>query len=223
LVVEELEGVFSRMVSGDWRERVAALGELTEFLGRERLTSVNSVLKIASSLSARLEDSNARVLLAATLACGSFSGGLRGESLDKSIAVLLPALSACLVSAQRPVSEAASSVFERLISSCDPGAALGPLLGQLKITPNPRVRVIMLEKLGGLLPALHARRPLAVTRHALPAVFALLDESKPDVKTGATDVLLRAANVIGRDGVLEAARSCSLTEALLTKIKKALK
>jgi hypothetical protein len=81
----------------------------------------------------------------------------------------------------------------------------------------------MLEKLGGLLPSLHARRPTAVTRHALPAVFVLLDESKPDVKTGATDALLRAASVIGKEGVLEAARAASLSEALLTKIKKALK
>ena len=211
------------MASADWRERVAALGELTEFTGRERYATLQFVLKIATGLGARLGDSNSRVLLAAVVACGSFTGGLRGEGLDKTIPVLLPGLSTCLVSAQRPVSEAAAGVFERLLSSCDPGAALAPLLGQLRTTPNPRVRVIMLEKLGGLLPALHARRPTAVTRLALPAVFSLLDESKPDVKTGATDVLLRAANVIGRDGVLEAARSASLSEALLLKIKKALK
>jgi hypothetical protein len=109
-----------------------------------------------------------------------------------------------------------------VLSAGDPSAVLLPLVAALRATPHARVRVILLERLAGLLPAAHARKPLAAARHALPTVFAFLEDPKPDVKTCATDALLRAAGAIGVEGVLEAARQASLTEGQLAKVKKAL-
>jgi hypothetical protein len=223
LATEEMESLLSRCASSDWRERVAALAELTDFTQQERPTCTHHVLKVSTALAGRLVDSNNKVVLAAAHTTGAYIGQLRGEAMDRCVPVLLPCLALCLVSQQRPVCEASGALVERLLTACDPGAILAPLVGLLKTSANARVRVIMLEKLSALIPALHARRPAAVARHALPAIFGLIDESKPDVKTGATDVLLRAAVVIGKEGVLEAARSAGLPEPTLLKIKKLIK
>ena len=141
--------------------------------------------------------------------------------MDKCIPVLLPSLATCLVSPQRPVCEAAGALVERLLSACDPACALAPLVGLLKTSTNPRVRVLMLEKLAGLIPTLHARRPAAVARYALPVLFSLIEESKSDVKTGATDCLMRAAQVIGKEGVMAAAGG--LGEGAMAKVRKIIK
>jgi hypothetical protein len=61
-----------------------------------------------------------------------------------------------------------------------------------------------------------------VQRHALPAVFALLDDAKPDVKTSAADVLLRAAACLGAPAVLDAARA-RLSDAQMEKVRRILR
>jgi len=219
---EELEGLLGRCSSSDWRERSAALSELSDFGSRERGAVLSQCARLSSELSSRLRDANNRVALSAVHAAGAFTQLLRGESaLDRAAPLLLPGLCGCLISAQRPVSEGSNAVLDRLLSSADPAAILQPLVAQLRATSSSRLRACMLEKLAGLLPAAHARRPAAVLRHALPAVFALMEDSKPDVKTGAVDVLLRAAAAIGVPAVMDAART-SLAEAQLDKVKRAL-
>jgi len=215
--------VLARVASGDWRERAAALGELVDFCARERATFSASVLRVAGDVGARCGDANHKVALAAVGAAGALVGLLRGEALDRAAPLLLPGLAGALVAAARPVSEGANAVLDRVLASGDPAALLAPLAALLRAAGPPRLRAALLEKLAGLLPAAHARRPTAVARHALPAVFALLDDAKPDVKTSAADVLVRAAAALGAAGVLDAARAASLSDAQLEKLRRVLK
>lgn len=223
LAIEELDSVLARMSSADWRERAAAIDELVVFCGRERATLGSAVLKVAGDVGARLLDSNNKVSLAAMTAVTTLIPLLRGEEVDRAAPVLIPGLAGALGASARPVSEGANAALDRLLSSGDPAVLLGPLTGQLRTSSSPRLRAALLEKIAGILPVAHARRPAVVVRVALPAIFALLDDSKPDVKTGVADVLLRAAQCVGVDAVLEAARGAALTEPQQEKVRRALR
>lgn len=221
---DALSAAVNRLRSGDWTERVAGLSELQDLTRRVESRSINAqqAVVIADELSQRLSDGHNKVTLAAVQCADSIVPLLRGEAIDRSAPVLLPQLAACLLSQQRPVAAGASSTMDRLLSSADAGGLLMPLVSLVR-NGNTKLKASMLEKLASVIPAAHARRPQAVMRSVLPAVFELLDDGKPDVKTGTVDVLCRVADCVGVDSVLEVAKQSTLSDGQIDKLKRILR
>lgn len=221
---DELDSLLARVGTSDARERVATLGELSSFITRDTATTAHHVLRVATVLATHLEDANAKVQGAAIVAASVLTtpGVLASSVLDRAAPALVPGLANALVASQRPVSDGASAVLDRLCHAT-PGAMITPLVVHLRSTPNARITASLLQRIALILPSAHARRPTAALRHVLPAVFALLSDAKPDTKTGVQDVVLRCADAVGVQAVLDAAVSASLPKASMDKLMRILR
>jgi hypothetical protein len=220
---DELQGVLLGLNSQDWREKVRGLGELSRMSTRYRETLASNILRIADTLVNKMNDGNAKVSLAALQAVGHIIPVIRSEAGEKLLPVLLPPLCTLSASTSRPIAESAMASTDHFLHSFDPAALMMPLANLVKTAANARIRVLILEKVAPLIPDAFARRPASVNRWMLPTALSLLDETKSDIKSAVSAVLLRVSACIGPEAIVEVAQTTpGISDIAIERLRKTL-
>lgn len=118
---------------------------------------------------------------------------------------LMPALTANLGSTNEKLRSCASTALDVVAVVVSPQPQL-LLQGFAQAVSNGSVRtkVAVIEKLSGLLPAIHDVQP-QLTRLLLPAAFSLALEARGEAKGAASQLLGLLATLLGSTSVLNAA------------------
>lgn len=216
--------------TGDWRARVAALGEATAALhaaGGGAGAPIASLLTLVDGLAVAVGDGHAKVSAAAVTAVEALAAGAQwqGGAAERAMAALLPALAAV----------GAFDAFDLLLAAVGepgaaPAAAVTPMVTLARHGPA-KARPAVIERLAGvvdMLPRGSAATASQVSRVVVPLLMELVETAAGSgpggglagaataalvaavVRVLSASTLLAAARGAGGGGASGAARSGSM-------------
>ena len=220
----ELTNALRLLDSATWKDRVAGIDTISKRATSLTLSAADAV-RIADALASRLTDGHAKVGQAASLGIHQMLGVLRGDIVEKVVLVLLPGLSAAMISTQKTLSQTASSSFDLLIANADAGLLLQPVVALVRGSSNQKLIAATLAKLAKLIPAAYLRKPLQLLRVAMPPVLEILEGgvSNQDVRAALSTVVKSLSSCFGESAILESASGSSVSEATLDRLKSILR
>jgi hypothetical protein len=222
----ELTNALRLLDSTTWKDRVTAIETISK-----RASSLSSSLsatdavRIADALASKLTDGHAKVGQAASNGIHLMLETIRGTLLEKVIFVLLPGLSAAMISSQKSISLTASACFDLIITNADAGMLLQPVVALVRGSSNQKLIAATLGKLAKLIPAAHLKKPLQLLRIAMPPVLEILEGgvSNQDVRAALSTVVKSLSSCFGETAILESASGSSVSEVTLERLKSMLR
>ena len=160
----------------------------------------------------RLGDGNSKVSVQAFNTLAAMLPAL-GDDTSPVLSVLVPALAGGIGSTNDKVRLAAVEAGDKLLESVS-----APLLvshvSHCVSHGVSRSKPVLLQKLVGLVEAVHPTRPQLVTKHVLPAaITTLMNESRGEVRAANTRLVTTLANCLGREELMGHAASVSAAAA----------
>eukprot|EP00878_Enallax_costatus_P031963 GHUV01035041.1.p1 GENE.GHUV01035041.1~~GHUV01035041.1.p1 ORF type:complete len:180 (+),score=42.94 GHUV01035041.1:474-1013(+) len=122
---------------------------------------------------------------------------------------LLPALASNLGSTNQQIRSTATTAMDALVAVVPPGQLLQSSSHIVMHSSSVRSKVILVEKLGGLLPQVYRYQPQLVVKQVLPTAFALAQEARGELKPPAVQLLAILAQLMGAPALLGHAASVS--------------
>ncbi len=206
--VETLPSLLLRMEGKNWRDRQAAVDELSEmFVAQPEIFSDPFRLgKCMNHIHDRLNDTNAKVCLAAVNVLPLIASSL-GNALDPFVSFLVPTICNILGSTSGQLIKGAERALESLTKAVGPSRLL-PLVSTKTLSGNTRLRGPLLIILSALVAeagleetesTTQSSRITLITRYALPVACRNFKEAKPDIRTANQRLIDALRGVIGPD------------------------
>ena len=133
----------------------------------------------------------AQVSMAALELVGQLAGALRSR-ISLSLNTLVPALAAGLGAGNDKIRGAALAATDALLSTVDPAMLVQHFSHVVGNGTIQRGKPLLVDKLVAIAGALYGSKPQLVARYAVPAAFALLNDSKGGEAKAAANALLGA-------------------------------
>ncbi|KAF5833407.1 hypothetical protein DUNSADRAFT_10276 [Dunaliella salina] len=153
------------------------------------------LVELLDSMTARISEGNAKVAIQALETVGALFHCLRGRC-NVGLNTLIPALAATLGSSNDKIRNVGVKATDALVESVDP-ALLIQNFAHCASHSSVRGRPLLVERLQVLARALWPARPTLVLKHALPAAFSLLNDTKGDGRAAANTLLMGLARLMG--------------------------
>ncbi len=208
LDVDTLPSLLLRMEGKNWRDRQAAVDELSKvFVAQpEIFTDPYRLGKCMNHIHDRLHDTNAKVCLAAVNVLPLIANSL-GNALDPFVSFLVPTICNLLGSTSGQLIKGAERALESLTKAVGPSRLL-PLVSTKSLSGNTRLRGPLLIILSALVAKAgleetestsQSSRITLITRYALPVACRNFREAKPDIRTANQMLIDALRGVIGPD------------------------
>lgn len=221
---QRLEAAGSQLDSSQWKERLAGVEALQAAAGGQAAAALppGAQMWLADALARRVLDANLKVQQQALAALRSVLANT-GDALALAAPLLLPAVCKCLESGNPPVRQTAGEALECVLGAWPATAHLPPLMATLGAPAGgARGKALLLDMLSRLAPALWQADLLLVTRHALPALFALLAaERRPELRQAVKAPLEALAACMPPGQLTAAAADATLAPAQLEVVAAA--
>ncbi|KAG2439615.1 hypothetical protein HXX76_004967 [Chlamydomonas incerta] len=179
------------LTAKDFRERIEALRMVEGVVGALPGAPDSLLIQLLDALVARLGDANAKVSMAAMELVGQLAAGLRSR-ISLSLNTLVPALAAGLGAGNDKIRGAALAATDALLGAVDPAMLVQHFSHVVGNGTIQRGKPLLVDKLVAIAGALAASKPQLVARYAVPAAFALLNDSKGGEAKAAANALLGA-------------------------------
>uniref|UniRef100_A0A7S3QX62 TOG domain-containing protein n=1 Tax=Dunaliella tertiolecta TaxID=3047 RepID=A0A7S3QX62_DUNTE len=181
----------------DFRERIEVLKSLEAMAQQQCLAAAPEaqLVELLDSMTARISEGNAKVAIQALETLGALFHCLRGRC-SVGLNTLIPALAATLGSSNDKIRNVGVKATDALVEAVDP-VLLIQNFAHCASHSSLRGRPLLVERLLVLARALWPVRPTLVLKHALPAAFSLLNDTKGDGRTAANTLLMGLARFMG--------------------------
>lgn len=206
--------VFNKLQAKDWKERSDGIAEMQAIVQAAAPGSFTESATVATfdALVPRLGDGNSKVSVQAFNTLSVMLPSL-GDDSAPVLSTLVPALAGGIGSTNDKVKSAAMEAGDRLLESVS-APLLVPHIAHCVSHGMAGAKPVLLNKLAGLVEAVHPTRPQMVTKYVLPAsVTALMNESRGEVRAANVKLLTALANCLGRDELMGQAAAISTAAA----------
>ncbi|GLC41052.1 hypothetical protein PLESTB_000948600 [Pleodorina starrii] len=206
-VVEAVVKALQLLGAKDFRERMEALRAVEAVAAALPGAPDSLLMQVLDALVARLNDANAKVSMLACELVARLARSLRAR-MALGLNTLVPALAGQLGSTNDKIRAAAVTATDALLGALEPGMLVQHLSHSLANGTIQRGKPVLAEKLVSVVGALHGSKPQLVSRYAVPAAFALLNDGRGgvEVKAAAGVLLAGLARLLG-GALLEQASS----------------
>ncbi|KAG2432395.1 hypothetical protein HYH02_012966 [Chlamydomonas schloesseri] len=179
------------LTAKDFRERIEALRAVEGVVGSLPGAPDSLLMQLLDALVARLGDANAKVNMAALELVVQLAGALRAR-ISLGLNTLVPALAAGLGAGNDKIRGAALAATDALLATLEPGMLVQHFSHVVGNGTIQRGKPLLVDKLVAIAGALYGSKPQLVARYAVPAAFALLNDSKGGEAKAAANALLSA-------------------------------
>ncbi|GLI71807.1 hypothetical protein VaNZ11_017199 [Volvox africanus] len=190
-VVEVVVKALQLLSAKDFRERMEALRSVEGVAAALPGAPDNLLMQVLDALVARLSDANAKVATLALQLVASLASSLR-HRMALGLNTLVPALAAALGSTNDKVRTVAASATDALVGAMDPSMLVQHFSHCVANGTLQRGKPLLAEKLVRIVTAMYGSKPQLVSRYAVPAVFALLNDGRGGLETKAAASVLLA-------------------------------
>lgn len=184
---EALGKAVAGLAAKDFRERTDALRAIDGLASALPSAPDAALVQAFDGLVGRMGDANAKVNILALETLGTVVTSL-SERTSVGLNSLVPALAANLGSTNDKVRSVASRTADALLSAVDP-ALLVQNFSHCVSNGHLRGKPAVVEKLCGIVMALHPVKPHLVAKYAVPAALSLLNEGKGESKAAGGQLL----------------------------------
>lgn len=116
---------------------------------------------------------------------------------------IVPSVVSNLASSIEKIRSAAEDVIDQLVERLDP-TTLVQIFSHCCSHGNPRTKAFLLQKLQGLIKAVHARKPQFVVKYILPVAFSSLTDVRIDIREANAELIRDLAQIVGHSFVEKA-------------------
>ncbi|GIL85496.1 hypothetical protein Vretifemale_14008 [Volvox reticuliferus] len=190
-VVEVVVKALQLLGAKDFRERMDALRSVEGVAAALPGAPDNLLMQVLDALIARLGDANAKVATLALELVANLAAALR-HRMALGLNTLVPALAAALGSTNEKVRTVAATATDALVGAMDPSMLVQHFSHCVANGTLQRGKPQLAEKLVQIVTALYGSKPQLVSRYAVPAVFALLNDGRGGLETKAAASVLLA-------------------------------
>ncbi|GFR42338.1 hypothetical protein Agub_g3246 [Astrephomene gubernaculifera] len=206
MVQETVVKALQLLTAKDFRERIEAMRNVEGVVSALSGAPDGLLMTLLDALVARLGDGNTKVSMAALGLVANLAGSLR-HRMSLGLNTLVPALAATLGSTNDKVRAEAVVAADSLLASLDPAMLVQHFSHCVGNGTLQRGKPILVEKLVQIVNGLYGTKPQLVTRYAVPAAFALLNDSRGGEAKAAANALLGALARLMGPALLEQATS----------------
>mmetsp|Transcript_2156 Transcript_2156/g.4433 ORF Transcript_2156/g.4433 Transcript_2156/m.4433 type:complete len:1381 (-) Transcript_2156:85-4227(-) len=199
----QLTPLLSKLGASDFRQRHAALGELTELIVANPNDASSKLPLIMDNLLQRSSDANVKVN-AKCLASLKEIIPVVASSMDMLVPNVVTSLAPNLAATNLQTRKLTSEVFECMIEKVDVSLLVQPFMHCVTYG-NVKTRGAMLDKVSYLVEPAYAKKPSVVLKHILPMALRMMEDNKPEVKSANNTLLKKAIEVVGLSEVKEVA------------------
>eukprot|EP00803_Ostreobium_quekettii_P000181 evm.model.scf_708.2 EVM.evm.TU.scf_708.2 scf_708:36024-41849(+) len=190
-----LDGALELMVSKDWRQRMTGLRAVAAAVETVPGESDAVVIPLMDTITQRLSDGNSKVIVVALETLKTLFS-CAADDVSFHMNILVPALSNSLGSTSDKIRACTEEVIDQLVEVVD-HILLIQNFSHCAANGHPKGRVLLLDKLQGIVTNVYPRKPQLVIKHTLPVAFKLMAESKADVRAANLKLLVALAELMG--------------------------
>eukprot|EP00002_Diphylleia_rotans_P035322 TRINITY_DN7695_c0_g1_i4.p1 TRINITY_DN7695_c0_g1~~TRINITY_DN7695_c0_g1_i4.p1 ORF type:complete len:1373 (-),score=287.02 TRINITY_DN7695_c0_g1_i4:153-4271(-) len=175
-----LPAILQQMVSNDWKTKNDALNSVLDLMTRYPDECVYKIIPIFDGLVPRISDANTKVSTNALTVVQKVVALLK-DNIEPVLSNLIPALANNLAASNAQIRALASETLDNLLATVDPVILLPPLVNAATFG-NLRVKPQLLDKIRGVIPTVHNKKPTMVCKSIVPLCFGLVEEGKSEIK-----------------------------------------
>ena len=213
---ERFQNMFDEMCSGDWRKRKVALERLTVFVEKINVRSLSSrrLVSIFDQYNQRILDGNMKVSVAALESLSRVIPMFRGHlnNVVSVISMLVRSLTQQLGSTKSKIKDIALQALDTLIDNTSATSVCSELANVAKHSLNNHTRVIILERLCDILPAVYKAKSRQVKTCIVPVALKFLGEMRGPMEAVNTRLLCEIYRLIGKRLLETAKEICETSQ-----------
>lgn len=190
-----VQQALNQISSKDWRDRITGLKSMAGASSAVPGIADSLLMNLIDQITHRLSDGNSKVIVAA-LETLKVLFSRAGDRLLLGLNTVIPALASNLGSTSEKIRYSAAEVLDKLLEVAD-HVLLIQNFSHCIGHGNLRGKAVLLEKLLEIVINVYPRKPQLVVKHTLPVAFAMMNESRADVRAANVKLIVALGRLMG--------------------------